>query len=309
MITAKQKLLILWNLQFAWDKGTFSPEEEATIYLYVENVSGRPLFINRVRICPDWSSNFFLCLPQKDISQWTQPSILRLTIKIPSNITGTRTIDFALETFVYHNEIGKWHNYGFIKPEGIIPLYIKPEPVYRVFISRSNWEQDKPLINPIVKRISEWGFSCYTVGINVKAKDPNKPTPEIKREIARADCLIAIATPRDLLVKYGMWTAPDWLHGEVGIGFGKEKPILVIYEENIRLSGLPAQFYHIPFSMYTLSQLMPKIDAIMPYIRKWIKKRNWDILWTNIFKSVTFGAIGYGIYKAGEQEGRRKRKG
>lgn len=296
----------LWKLCYSWDKGTFSPGEKVSGCLLIQNISGMPIFIRTVRLRFDWSSTILAITSQIHIPPDSQSSVLLPSIKIPPNITGKRKVQCSLETFVYKDKTQEWINYRFVRRKGPIILFIKPEPVYKVFISRSNWEQDKPLIDPIVKRITEWGFHCYTVGINVKAKNPNKPTLEIKREIANADCLIAIATPRDLLVKYGQWTAPEWLHGEVGIGFGKEKPILVIHEESVRLAGLPKQFYKISFSMKNITQLMYKIDAVMPYVRKWIKNQKWDALWTNVFKIVTGGFIGYGIYKAGVEKGRGK---
>lgn len=305
-VNAAKSPIPLWILNCSWNKGTFSSGEQANGYLLIQNTSGRPIFIQTMRLCFDWNSKVFLLPLRVHIPSNSQSYIPLQSINIPATITGKRKIHCELETFVYQNQTQRWGNYGFVRPNGNLFLYIRPEPIYRAFISRSNWQQDKPLIDPIVKRISEWGFNCYTVGINVKAKDPNKPTPEIKREISQADCLIAIATPRDLLVKHGQWTAPDWLHGEVGIGFGKNKPILVIYEESIRLAGLPSQFYHLPFSMYDLPQLMPKVDAAMPHVRKWIEKQKWDALWANIFKGIAVGAVGYGIYKAGEEEGRRK---
>lgn len=296
----------LWKLCYSWDKGTFSPGEQIGGRLLIHNISCMPIFIRTVRLSFDWSPTIFPITYQIHIPTNIQSSILLPPIKIPSKIIGRRKIYCSLETFVYKSKVQKWINCRFVSRKEPIPLFIKPEPVYKVFISRSNWEQDKPLIDPIVKRISEWGFNCNTVGINVKAKNPNKPTPEIKREIANADCLIAIATSRDLLVKYDQWTAPDWLHGEVGIGFGKEKPILVIYEKSIRLAGLPSQFYKIPFIMDDLTHLIYKIDAVMPCVRKWVEKEKWDTLWTNIFKWGVKGVIGYGIYKAGEEKGRGK---
>lgn len=301
-----RKSIPLWTLRYTWNKATFSPSEEANLSIVIQNTCGKPIFINTLKLRMDWDSKVFILPCNIHIPVYDQSSIPLPSVVAPSTITGRRKIQCWIETAAYQNKTGQWIYYGFIKPTGPIVLNIKPEPVYRVFLSRSNWDQDKPLINPIVRRISEWGFEPHTVGLNVRAKNQNNPTPEIKREIAEADCLIAIATPRDFLVKHGMWTAPDWLHGEVGIGFGKEKPIFVIHEESIRLAGLPQHCYHIAFSMNDLQQLIRKIDVLMPYIRKWIEKRKWDALWSNVFTGLTVGILGYGIYKAGEEEGRKK---
>lgn len=300
-----RKSMPLWTLRYTWNKATFCPGEQANLSISIQNTCGNPIFINTVKLRMDWDSKVFVLPCNIHIPAHDQSSIPLPSVIIPANITGRIKVHCVIETYAYQNKTGQWIDYGFVKPKGVIVLNIKPGSVYRAFISRSNWDKDRPLIDPIVKKVSEWGFEPHTVGINVRTRNPNDPSPEIQREIAEADCLIAIATPRDFLVKHGMWTAPDWLHGEVGIGFGKEKPIFVIYEESIRLAGLPQHCYHIAFSMNNLQQLLRNIDALMPYIRKWIEKRKWDALWSNVFTGLTVGILGYGIYKAGEEEGRK----
>ena len=164
-----------------------------------------------------------------------------------------------------------------------------------------------PVIESIVTRIAQWGFECRTVGINVLAADPTRPTPEILVEIQTSDCLIAIATPRDPLVKDGLWTAPEWVHGEVGIGFGREKPILVIYDSRVRLGGLPAQFYSIAYDAQNLNRLRHEIDAVMPLVRDCVRDKKSNDFWWEVLKGLGVVAVGSIAYQAGVDDGRSRR--
>jgi len=71
-------------------------------------------------------------------------------------------------------------------------------PTYRAFISRSNRDEDKPIVEPIISFVQLWGFKTYTVGINVFENNPDNITKRIKNEIMKSDCLIGIATKSDL---------------------------------------------------------------------------------------------------------------
>jgi len=50
-------------------------------------------------------------------------------------------------------------------------------------------------------------------------------TQKVNEEIRRANALIAIATPRYRDALKGLWGTLEWLHAEVGIAFGIDKPL------------------------------------------------------------------------------------
>jgi len=300
----------LWRFYLEWGTATLVPGSTVHGTGFIENLSGQPLFIEELYMDPEWLPHGLVCPVHRHIPmEWpvgTGSFLGTFSLEIPANVVGKQRLAVGLHTYGLERSHGyeSWHDYGLITCQPASVLAITPTPVCRAFISRSIWEQDKPLLDPIVSRIAEWGFDCRTVGINVRAYDPQRPTPEILTEIQAADCLVAIATPRDPLVNQGLWTAPEWLHGEVGIGFGKEKPILVLHDERVRLGGLPAQFYHTSFDAWNLHALMPKLDAIMPLVRDWVQKKQSNEFWENLLKVAVIGAIGVAVFQSGVEHGR-----
>lgn len=95
-----------------------------------------------------------------------------------------------------------------------------------MFVSRGLRQEDKAIGDPIVEMIREWGFETVTVGIEVKVPE-EQVIQKIREEIRKADALIAIATPRYIDALTGIWKTLEWLHAEVGIAFGIDKPLLI----------------------------------------------------------------------------------
>lgn len=88
----------------------------------------------------------------------------------------------------------------------------------------------------------------------------------------KADCLIAIATPRDFSGIDFMLRTFTWLHGEAGMAFLANKPILVFVQEGIRLEGLVASeaFPKLWFSPLGIVELYYSLPYVMPAFRQWI---------------------------------------
>ena len=126
----------------------------------------------------------------------------------------------------------------------------------------------------IVDMIKEWGFETYTVGIEETA-DPKLLKEAVKDRIIKSDCLIAISTPRYLDALSGLWRTLEWLHGEVGIAYGRERPILVLQDEGIALGGLPGEIKELalPYNPFKLEELRQKLGARMLPFREWIASR------------------------------------
>jgi len=116
---------------------------------------------------------------------------------------------------------------------------VYPTPFYRVFVSRGLSVEDRAIGDPIVEIIREWGFETVTVGIEVKVPD-NQVPQAVREEIRKADAVIAIATPRYLDALTGLWRTLEWHHGEVGIAFGIDKPLLILKDKRTSLGGLPS---------------------------------------------------------------------
>ena len=156
-------------------------------------------------------------------------------------------------------------------------MYPRPRPLYRVFVSRGLSIEDRVISDPIVEMIREWGFEAVTVGVEVEV--PRELVArKVREEIMEADALIAIATPRHLDALTGLWKTLEWLHGEVGIAFGIDKPILILKDKRVDLGGLPSylRFEHVPiieFDPYNLEELRVKPAIVMPGFREWIETK------------------------------------
>lgn len=164
-------------------------------------------------------------------------------------------------------------------------IRIQPFPRLSAFVSRSAHSNDAPVIDPIVNKITDWGFDPVTVGINVFTEFNNVPL-EVRQQIIYSDCLIAIATKRDISAVTGLWKTLEWLHNEVGIAFGLEKPILVLRDYEVQVGGLPSIMpaWQIPFDVYNLQAIERDLARHMPTFRQEILNTKSRAFWKNIGK-------------------------
>jgi len=132
----------------------------------------------------------------------------------------------------------QWVDLGYYSSENQYFISVYPTPLYRVFVSRGLSAEDRAIGDPIAEMIREWGFETVTVGVEVEVPEEQIPT-KVKEEIKRCDALIAIATPRHLDTLTGLWRTLEWLHGEVGMAFGIDKPLLILKDKRVSLGGLP----------------------------------------------------------------------
>jgi hypothetical protein len=145
----------------------------------------------------------------------------------------------------------------------------------KVFLSRGLSPEDRAIGDPIAKIIRELGFQTITVGIEVKA--PEEEVPEtVKKEIKNSDALIAIATPRFMDAFTELWKTLEWLHAEIGIAFGIDKPLLILKDRQVSLGGLPSYLGRqqkpvIEFDASNLDILHQQLSVAMPIFREWVK--------------------------------------
>jgi len=105
-------------------------------------------------------------------------------------------------------------------------------------VSRGLSREDRAIGDPIAEIIREWGFETITVGIEVEAPEEQVPL-KVKEKIKKCDALVAIATSRYRDALTGLWRTLEWLHGEVEIAFGIDKPLLTLKDKRVSLGGLP----------------------------------------------------------------------
>lgn len=108
---------------------------------------------------------------------------------------------------------------------------------------------------------------------------PEEEVPwKVREEIMKADGVVAIATPRYIDALTGLWRTLEWLHGEVGIAFGVDKPLLILRDRRVSIGGLPsyldrAGYPSIEFDPYALDELDSSLSRVMPGFREWIETK------------------------------------
>jgi len=257
-----------------------------------------PIYVSKIGAQFDWQAdNWYVNDSNVYIPPNSSKYLSFLDFNIPTNIVGKRTCQFGVEIHE-KDPMLDWRNKGIIwfEPTSINVTVI---PRYRCFVSRSNREENKLMVEPFVNRIQDWGFDTYTVGINVFA-DLGKEKEVIRAEIEKADCLIGIATKRyQAWVNGYAWKTLEWLHDEVSIAYGLRKPILIIKEEDLELGGLPTKLSFISFSPHNINEGLRKLDNCMLQFRRQIESKKSGELFGNLGKLAVgalliFAGIGIG---------------
>jgi hypothetical protein len=213
---------------------------------------------------------------------------------IPKDLVGK--IFFEISYNVYQQINGNWYNLGiFFSPRFYVQIF--PNPIFTVFVSRGLDIEDKIVGDPIAQMIREWGFNTITIGIEVQEPIKTNVPERVKQEIKKSDAVILIATPR-FVDSNGAKKIFEWGEGEIGIGYGNEKPLLIIKENDVKLGGLTSyltqygQLPEIPFDRNNMKLLRQYLDHILPQFRNTIKNKNWNNFSENAIDYIKKGAVG-----------------
>jgi hypothetical protein len=181
-----------------------------------------------------------------------------VSISLPNNAVGRKIFRQRYRMSEYINN--SWVDIGFFKPDNQYSISVYPKPFYQAFVSRGLRTEDRVIGDPIAEMIREWGFKTVTIGIERQV--PNEQvTMAVREEIRRAQAIIAIATPRYMDALTGLCKTLEWAHGEIGIAFGINKPLLILKDKSVSLGGLPSyletqrQIPEIEYNPYNLEEL------------------------------------------------------
>jgi len=264
-----------WIIRWNSDKESYSPGESALVSFWLENMGDTPLYLSELKLEFDFGT-----YDLKNICGTAPPRVNtflgNVRLLLPENVVGRKifTIKYRMHEYVNNN----WIDLGYYQSDKQYFISVYPKPFYRVFVSRGLSYEDRAIGDPIVRMMREWGFETVTVGIEVKVPDEQVPQ-RIKEETKRADALVAIATPRYMDAFTGLWRTLEWLHGEVGIAFGIDKPLLILKDKRTSLGGLPSYLTNleqapiIEFDPYNLDELRTGFSTIMPGFREWIETK------------------------------------
>jgi hypothetical protein len=282
-----------WIIRWNFNKANYSPGEEGLVSFWMENTGENPLYLSELRLEFDFGTYNF-----ESISGMVLPRenkfLGNVWLSFPKDTVGRKI--YTLKYHMYEYIGNSWVDLGFYSSDKWYFVSIYPTPLYRVFVSRGLSTEDRAIGDPIAEMIREWGFETVTVGIEVKVPEEQIPM-KVREEIKNSDALIAIATPRYLDALRGVWRTLEWLHGEVGIAFGIDKPLLIFKDKRVSLeSSLPSylselkQVPVIEFDPYNLDEVKASLSSIMPAFREWIEtKRKQEFF--EILRKIAVGGL------------------
>jgi len=268
---------IIWYSSTTYDRKVAYPGESLFASALVTNALDLPIFIGNCH----WQ---FSCYPDrlpgiKTVNVSIQPkasaTVPPWQLPVPDVPEGQYESRVSMDTWVWDPAQVNWISLGKIEPDRGEPFHIVHSPRFRAFISRSNHDVDRPIVDAIVSVIQSWGFDTHTVGINEIEPDTTRVPNRIIEEITKADCVFAIATPRDVSSVPNLFRTLTWLHNEVSFSFMAQQPTLLIADESVLLDGLTGtdRIPTIRYSASNLASFLASLHRLMPEIRKILTDR------------------------------------
>lgn len=107
---------------------------------------------------------------------------------------------------------------------------------FTAFLSCGFVEEDKEVIEFFEKMIKAFDIEPKIYDY----QEIGKLSDNIKENIIKSDCLIAIATRRKKLEDSNYWACSDWIQHELALANAYNKPIAIFVENGVRIEGLIA---------------------------------------------------------------------
>lgn len=264
-----------WNIHWNFNKPSYSLGEQISVSYWMKNTGEYPLYLSDLKLIFDFGT-YNLETIQGNVAPREDRFLGNIRITLPKNVIGRQlfTLKYHLHELVNNN----WVDLGTFSSEKQYFISIYPKPLYGVFVSRGLLVEDRAIGNPIAETVREWGFKTVTVGIEVDVPE-EQVLMRIKEEIQKSEAVIAIATPRFMDALTGTWRTLEWLHDELGIAFGIDKPLLILKDKRVTLGGLPSYLSKqnkvppVEFDPYNLDELKIALSNIMPDFRDWIETK------------------------------------
>jgi hypothetical protein len=263
---------IIWYLQTTFDRKVAYPGESLFASATIWNATGAPIFLGN---CYWQFSCYAGYLPgvkplNTSVSVGGFVTAPAWQLPIPDVQEGEYEGKLSLDTWIWDTNIQNWLSLGRIDPDRGESFFIIHTPRFRAFISRSNHDVDRPIVDAIVSLIQCWGFDTHTVGINEIERHEGKLPERIVAEITKSDCVFAIATPRDVSSIPNLFRTLTWLHNEVSFSFMANRPTLLVADNTVLLDGLTGteKIPTIRYSASDLSSFLQQLNQLMPTIRR-----------------------------------------
>ena len=273
------------------DQAIYAPGSWGRLFGKVVNTGPSEVIVDEIGMEFDWGmyswQKYSMRLPPGSRQNFS------VRFQVPPEVIGTYSFRAkAYERYPSYSppwgvtgagQLMSWTDPALSLTQDIGCLSVRPFPIYRAFVSRGVSPVETSTVNPIVAMVEDYGFTSHTVGIDIMADFPNLPF-QVRNEIRVSDCVIVIATKRDLSAITGRWKTFEWSHGEAGIGFDAEKPILVMSDYEVQLGGLLSSLPQpqVIFDVNNLSALSRDLSRVMPTFRNEIASRKHSEFWGGV---------------------------
>jgi hypothetical protein len=265
---------IVWNMQVTLDRQVAEPGETLVVHFSLVNALNVPMYIDGIA----WNTNFYPVEQavtqevKKVIGPHGREYLGGGTIRVPEVPSDQYRIDVVAHTRVYYEQ--QWVDLGFVPltvPKTFLVAHI---PRYRAFVSRSLRPEDFPVADAMLPVIQLWGFDTHTVGINEFEPDPKKVSQRVLEEIVKADCVIGIATPRDVTEASHLVQTMAWLNSEASFAFAAGKPLALFVDESVTLQGFLASpdLAILKYNPADLPTFLGTLNVVMPYVRRAVER-------------------------------------
>jgi hypothetical protein len=268
-----------WIIRWNFDREVYRPGDSGFVHFWLVNRGDTPLYAEETGLQFEWQeSEWYPVKRQVQIPVGSTQYIGMSSFDIPARKVGMLRYRVGYHLWEFQSRLNNWVDLGFSWSELKYFINAMPTPFYRAFVARGVRPEDRIVNDPIVDIIRSWGFETVTLPIEVVPEKGEVARTE-REEIMRSDCLIAIATRRILDGLTGLWRTLEWLHGETGIAWGVDKPMLILKERGLLLEGLPEYLIKekealtLEFDPLNPEELKPKLDVIMPTLREWIASK------------------------------------
>jgi|SRR5215813_5513056 len=231
---------IVWNMRVTLDRQVAASGETLTVHFSLENALPDPMFIESIV----WNTNFYPVeqAVKQEVKKIIPPNgqeyLAGGTIRVPDVPSNQYRIDVVAHTLIYRG--GAWMDLQIVPLTEGKTFLVAHTPRYRAFVSRSLRVEDLPVADAMLPVIQSWGFDTHTVGINEFESDPAKLSERVLSEVVKADCLFAVATPRDISQLDNLVRAFAWLNSETSFAFAAKKPLLILVDRSVKLEGFLA---------------------------------------------------------------------
>jgi len=262
-----------WIIRWNFNAANYSPGQCAELNAWLENTGESWIHLSDFRLIFDFGI-YDLTSIAGQVGPRTTTFLGSVKLNLPSDVVGQKlfSFDYTIQEYV----VNQWVNLGSYASDRQYFISVYPQPLYTVFLSRGLHLEDRVTGDPLAEMIREWGIDTVTVGIEIQVPE-EQVAQAVKQNIATSDGLIAIATPRSLDALSGLWRTLEWHHGEVGIAYGVDKPLLILCDRRVTLSGLPSyldssgQAPVLEFDPYNVEELRYRLAAVMPGFRGWLE--------------------------------------